>query len=175
MSETIVIKAKKSVIETLSSYVTTYNTGKICQFEVDNALNNSLLILKGENKENVKLNLPFRLGRFLDLLREESAARYIRFGLCTLDLTHHIFTKADQSEIILTEKEVAILDYLSGKNGGKVLRTDLLKAVWNYAEDTETHTIETHIYRLRQKIEADPSKPEILMTDADRYFTTNKK
>lgn len=175
MSKTIVIKAKEPVIETLSSYMRTHNKGEICKFEADNTLNNALIIFKGNNKEGVKLNFPFRLGRFLDLLGEESTARYIRFGLCTLDLTHHIFTKADQSDVILTEKEVAILDYLSGKNGEKVSRADLLKAVWNYAEDTETHTIETHIYRLRQKVEADPSKPEILMTDADGYFTSNKK
>ncbi|MDH5722166.1 MAG: helix-turn-helix domain-containing protein [Alphaproteobacteria bacterium] len=171
MSETLVIKAKEPIIEIVSSYVKTHKRDAICQFEIDNSLDNSLIIIKREHKEEVKLDFPLRLGRLLDLLDEESTVRYIHFGLCSLDLAHHIFTKADHSEINLTEKEVAILKYLSSKNGERVSREDLLKAVWNYAKDTETHTIETHIYRLRQKIETDSSKPEILMTDADGYYT----
>lgn len=69
----------------------------------------------------------------------------------------------------LTEKEGAILDYLLRAQGAAVPRQELLVQVWAYADGVETHTLETHIYRLRQKIEADPAAPRIILTDEDGY------
>jgi hypothetical protein len=68
----------------------------------------------------------------------------------------------------LTEKEVAILLYLY-QAGGAVSKAEILARVWGYADTAETHTLETHIYRLRQKIERDPSNPAIVLTDGDGY------
>lgn len=68
----------------------------------------------------------------------------------------------------LTEKEIATILYLSHISR-PVTREDLLRDVWEYAADTDTHTIETHIYRLRQKIEKDPARPEYLITEKDGY------
>lgn len=72
-------------------------------------------------------------------------------------------------EVSLTEKEAAILNCLLAARGRVVPRRDLLQHVWGYVEGVETHTIETHIYRLRQKIESDPGSPVILITEEQGY------
>lgn len=69
----------------------------------------------------------------------------------------------------LTEKECHILYILQDKKGETVERKELLRAVWGYVDGIETHTLETHIYRLRQKIEANPAKPAILLTAGTGY------
>ena len=74
-------------------------------------------------------------------------------------------------KIRLTEKETAILKYLF-RAGEKVIGRDvLLNEVWGYNSGVTTHTLETHVYRLRQKIERDASNAELLVTEpggADR-------
>ena len=69
----------------------------------------------------------------------------------------------------LTDTEVQILCYLYVAAQQPISRQDLLDNVWGYHKDVETHTLETHIYRLRQKLERDPAAPEILVTAADGY------
>ena len=69
----------------------------------------------------------------------------------------------------LTEKETAILQYLYRAGGATVSRETLLQEVWGYRPGLTTHTLETHIYRLRQKIEREPSRNRILMTEPGGY------
>src|SRR6187402_2020516 len=69
----------------------------------------------------------------------------------------------------LTEKETAILRYLYRAGQRPVSREVLLQEVWGYNSGVTTHTLETHIYRLRQKIEKDAANPEILVTEAGGY------
>ena len=69
----------------------------------------------------------------------------------------------------LTEKETAILQYLYRAGGATVSRETLLKEVWGYRPGLTTHTLETHIYRLRQKIERDPSRTRLLVTEPGGY------
>jgi DNA-binding response OmpR family regulator len=69
----------------------------------------------------------------------------------------------------LTEKESAILKYLYRAGNGAVSRDVLLDQVWGYSSSVTTHTLETHVYRLRQKIEPDPSDPQILLTEPSGY------
>jgi DNA-binding response OmpR family regulator len=69
----------------------------------------------------------------------------------------------------LTEKETAILKFLYRANSGVVTRDVLLREVWGYNANVTTHTLETHIYRLRQKIEKDPANAQLLVTDAGGY------
>jgi len=76
---------------------------------------------------------------------------------------------ADDAAITLTEKEQMILRLLSQGAGQEIARKTLLEKVWGYSQEIDTHTLETHIYRLRQKIERDPSKPEILVTTDQGY------
>ena len=73
------------------------------------------------------------------------------------------------SKIRLTEKETAILRYLYRAGKTPVPRETLLQEVWGYNSGVTTHTLETHIYRLRQKIEPDPSNPTLLATQAGGY------
>ncbi|MEQ8586608.1 MAG: response regulator transcription factor [Thalassobaculaceae bacterium] len=72
-------------------------------------------------------------------------------------------------KIRLTEKETAILKYLYRSGDRMVKRETLLNEVWGYNAGVTTHTLETHVYRLRQKIEPDPSRAEILVTDTGGY------
>ena len=73
------------------------------------------------------------------------------------------------SKVRLTEKETSILRYLYRAGQKPVSRETLLQEVWGYNSGVTTHTLETHIYRLRQKIERDAAAPAILVTEAGGY------
>ncbi|GLK75149.1 DNA-binding response regulator [Methylopila jiangsuensis] len=73
------------------------------------------------------------------------------------------------AKIRLTEKETAILRFLYRAGSSVVGRETLLQEVWGYNSGVTTHTLETHVYRLRQKIEADPSNARLLVTEAGGY------
>jgi DNA-binding response OmpR family regulator len=77
--------------------------------------------------------------------------------------------EAAKKKIRLTEKEAAILKYLYRAGQKPVSRETLLGEVWGYNAGVTTHTLETHVYRLRQKIEKDAGKPAILVTDQGGY------
>ena len=81
-------------------------------------------------------------------------------------LLQHSITKR---RIWLTEKEVGILKYLYRSRGRSVDRQKLLHEVWGYNSAVATHTLETHIYRLRIKMEDYPAKPLLLITDSQGY------
>ncbi len=74
-----------------------------------------------------------------------------------------------KEQIRLTEKEAAILKYLKRSDGSPISRDVLLDEVWGYNAGVTTHTLETHIYRLRQKIEPNPSSASILITEGGGY------
>jgi DNA-binding response OmpR family regulator len=74
-----------------------------------------------------------------------------------------------ERKIRLTEKETAILKFLFRSGDRVVSRDVLLNEVWGYNSGVTTHTLETHVYRLRQKIEQDPSNAELLVTEPGGY------
>jgi DNA-binding response OmpR family regulator len=76
---------------------------------------------------------------------------------------------ARNRKIRLTDKETAILKYLYRAGGKPVPRPTLLDEVWGYNSAVTTHTLETHIYRLRQKIEPDPTRLKLLLTEGGGY------
>ncbi len=77
-----------------------------------------------------------------------------------------------QKKIRLTEKETNILKYLYRAGEKPVSREELLAEVWGYNAGVTTHTLETHVYRLRQKIEPDPANARLLLTEAGGYKLT---
>ena len=77
-----------------------------------------------------------------------------------------LLVREDERKIRLTEKETNILKYLYRAGGKSVGRDELLSEVWGYNAAVTTHTLETHIYRLRQKIEPDPGQARLLLTES---------
>jgi DNA-binding response OmpR family regulator len=77
--------------------------------------------------------------------------------------------QSEGSKVRLTEKETSILKYLYRAGEKVVTRDVLLQEVWGYNSGVTTHTLETHIYRLRQKIEKDPAHAELLVTETGGY------
>ena len=75
----------------------------------------------------------------------------------------------EKIKVELTGKEVDILKCLISSAGEAVDRDKLLKQVWNYSSDVTTHTLETHIYRLRQKLEVDPSIPRLIISQGGGF------
>lgn len=118
---------------------------------------------------------PFRFGVLLARLRahlrshEQSEDAIFKVGPYQFRPSAKMLVDAQEKKVRLTEKETAILKYLY-RAGQKVIGRDVLLAeVWGYNSGVTTHTLETHIYRLRQKIEMDPSNAEILVTEAGGY------
>ena len=80
-----------------------------------------------------------------------------------------VLTDPKGKKVRLTEKETNILKYLYRAGEKPVSREELLAEVWGYNAGVTTHTLETHVYRLRQKIEPDPAGPKLLLTEAGGY------
>ena len=118
---------------------------------------------------------PFRFGVLLALirtrLRQYEMTESAQFNLGGYQFKPSVKTlvRDDQNKIRLTEKETNILKLLLRAGGDTVARDKLLEEVWGYNAQVTTHTLETHVYRLRQKIEDDPSNSELLITEAGGY------
>ena len=80
-----------------------------------------------------------------------------------------LLDQTGKKKIRLTEKETAILKHLYRAGARVIGRDTLLGEVWGYNAGVTTHTLETHVYRLRQKIERDPAHAEILVTETGGY------
>ena len=99
---------------------------------------------------------------------EQSEEAIYRIGPYTFRPSAKLLLDSQDKKIRLTEKETNILKFLY-RSGDTVARETLLHEVWGYNPAVTTHTLETHIYRLRQKIEKDAANPEILVTEAGGY------
>ncbi len=119
---------------------------------------------------------PFKLGVLLARLRaqlrqhEQSEDAIFTIGPYTFRPSAKMLVHGEsKKKVRLTEKETAILKYLYRSGSTIVGRDTLLGEVWGYNAGVTTHTLETHVYRLRQKIESDPSNAEILVTEPGGY------
>ena len=119
---------------------------------------------------------PFRLGELVARVKahlrqhEHSEDAVLHIGPYVFKpAVKMLVEEAAKKKIRLTEKEAAILKYLYRAGQKSVSRETLLGEVWGYNAGVTTHTLETHVYRLRQKIEKDPSKATILVTDQGGY------
>ncbi len=134
------------------------------------------MILGLDSGANDYITKPFRLNVLLARLRaqlrqhELSEDAVFTIGPYTFRPSAKTLTDdAKRKKVRLTEKETAILKYLY-RAGDKIIGRDvLLNEVWGYNSGVTTHTLETHVYRLRQKIERDPGKAEILVTEPGGY------
>lgn len=118
---------------------------------------------------------PFRFAVLLARIRahlrqhEQSEDATFSIGRFTFKPASKILVEENGGKIRLTEKETSILKYLYRAGERTVTRDVLLSEVWGYNSGVTTHTLETHIYRLRQKIERDPSNAELLVTESGGY------
>jgi DNA-binding response OmpR family regulator len=118
---------------------------------------------------------PFKFAVLLARIRaqlrqyEASEDAVFQIGPYTFRPGAKLLTNEKGSKLKLTEKETAILRYLYRAGQAVVGRDTLLAEVWGYNSNVTTHTLETHIYRLRQKIETDPSQSRILVTQPGGY------
>jgi len=119
---------------------------------------------------------PFRLGTLLARIRaqlrqfEQSEDAVFAIGPYSFrPAAKQLIDEEKDRKIRLTEKETSILKYLYRVGPKVVGRDTLLGEVWGYNAGVTTHTLETHVYRLRQKIERDPSNAQILVTEPGGY------
>ena len=119
---------------------------------------------------------PFRIGVLLTLLRtrlreadRDQAAVFAIGPYSFRPAAKLLLDEAAERTVRLTEKETNILKYLYRAGEKPVSREELLAEVWGYNAGVTTHTLETHVYRLRQKIEAEANGAKLLLTEAGGY------
>lgn len=118
---------------------------------------------------------PFKFAVLLARIRaqlrqhEQSEDAVFQIGRYTFKPSSKMLIDEKDKKVRLTEKETSILKYLYRAGDKVVTRDVLLHEVWGYHAEVTTHTLETHIYRLRQKIERDPGNAELLVTETGGY------
>ena len=147
--------------------------------------NNSLVITQVNNKLNLDPNLvnknvleiqnyPILLLKLIELINIQlikvklNYQSKVNIKEYVLDINSKIFSK-NNLILKLTEKEIEIILYLINNNN-KHSVLDLQKNIWGYAADMETHTVETHIYRLRKKISDKFNEDNFIISDPNGYF-----
>ncbi|MBL8659374.1 MAG: response regulator transcription factor [Rhodospirillales bacterium] len=133
-------------------------------------------ILGLESGANDYITKPFRLGVLLARLRaqirqhEQTDDAVFAIGPYAFKPSARLLVDAKSGrKIRLTDKETAILKFLYRAGRRVISRNILLDEVWGYNANVTTHTLETHVYRLRQKIEANPQDAQILVTEPGGY------
>lgn len=133
------------------------------------------MILGLDSGANDYVTKPFKFAVLLARMRaqlrqhDQSEDAIFTIGVYSFKPAAKLLLDEKGGKIRLTEKETSILKYLY-RAGEKVVTRDVLLAeVWGYNSGVTTHTLETHIYRLRQKIEKDPSNAELLVTETGGY------
>ena len=132
-------------------------------------------ILGLEAGANDYIAKPFKFAVLLARIRaqlrqhEQSEDAVFTIGHYSFRPAQKLLVEEDGGKVRLTEKETAILKYLYRAEQKVITRDVLLEEVWGYNSGVTTHTLETHIYRLRQKIEKDPSNSSLLVTESGGY------
>ncbi len=128
-----------------------------------------------ESGANDYVTKPFKVAVLVARMRaqlrqhEQSEHEEFQIGEYLFKPAQKLLLDAKGRKIRLTEKETNILKFLYRSPGGMATRDVLLQEVWGYNTGVTTHTLETHIYRLRQKIEPDPSNARLLITEPGGY------
>ena len=149
--------------------------GVTCPIVLLTAKDSDADVIEGlESGANDYVAKPFRfavlMARIHAHLRshEQSEEAVYRIGPYTFRPSAKVLLDEAGKRVRLTEKETNILKFLY-RSGATVPRETLLHEVWGYNPAVTTHTLETHIYRLRQKIERNPGHAQILITETGGY------
>ena len=133
-------------------------------------------IFNTEKQIHHVLRKPFKMNSLLESVQnllfyiEHNTSESFNIGqLSVFPRDSSLIDNVTKKKTRLTEKEVAILEYLFMSKSTVVGRDELLNEVWGYNSGVTTHTLETHIYRLRQKVERDPSNSRFLLTVPGGY------
>ena len=157
-----------------------------CRIMRKNGFKSPIIMLTGADSEadtilgldagaNDYVSKPFKFGVLLARVRahlrshEQSEDAVFKVGPYEFRPAVKMLVTDEDKKIRLTEKETSILKFLYRAGGKPVTRDILLDEVWGYNSGVTTHTLETHVYRLRQKIEPDPSNASILLTESGGY------
>lgn len=157
-----------------------------CRVMRKNGFKSPIIMLTGADSEadtilgldagaNDYVSKPFKFGVLLARVRahlrshEQSEDAVFKVGPYEFRPAVKMLVSPEDKKIRLTEKETSILKFLYRAGGKPVTRDILLDEVWGYNSGVTTHTLETHVYRLRQKIEPDPSNASILLTESGGY------
>ena len=139
---------------------------------------NSLKVCASNNKNSSNnydafLEIPSSL-KEINSIVEIVAAKKIFSKNSSIEIKKYLLNKNEKKllksnhEIILTEKEIQLLE-LFLKNKKPISKDKILSSVWNYSSDADTHTVETHIYRLRKKINDKFSDENFIVNTKDGY------
>ena len=161
---------------------------EVCRLIRHNGVTSPIIMLTGADTDadtilgldagaNDYVTKPFRIGVLMARLRahirehEQSEFAVFTIGPYTFQPANKLLVDSDDDnkKVRLTDKETAILKYLCRAGDKAISRDTLLDEVWGYNAGVTTHTLETHVYRLRQKIEAEPSEAKILITEPGGY------
>lgn len=157
-----------------------------CRMMRKNGFKSPVIMLTGADSEadtilgldagaNDYVTKPFKFAVLLARLRahlrshEQAEDAIFRIGPYEFRPAVKMLVADSNRKIRLTEKETSILKFLYRAGGRAVTRDVLLDEVWGYNSGVTTHTLETHVYRLRQKIEPDPSSASLLLTESGGY------
>ena len=139
------------------------------------AAGDSDTILGLESGANAYVTKPFKFNVLLAHIRaqlrshEQSEDAVFRIGPYEFRPAAKMLLDPKGKKVRLTDKETNILKYLYRAGSKVISREELLTEVWGYNAGVTTHTLETHVYRLRQKIEPDPANARLLLTEAGGY------
>tara|TARA_B110001452_G_scaffold265838_1_gene271320 strand:+ start:369 stop:992 length:624 start_codon:yes stop_codon:yes gene_type:complete len=150
--------------KTNKDIINTFNSIKIL------ASNN----VEKNNKYNAVLKLPATINEINSLV-ENSSVKSVFSKNSSIKIKEYMLDKnekklvKDHISIILTEKEVELLELLSNIKK-PITKKNILTLVWHYAADADTHTVETHIYRLRKKIISKFSDDQFILNNTEGYY-----
>jgi DNA-binding response OmpR family regulator len=160
---------------------------EVCRIMRRNGVKSPVIMLTGADTDadtilgldagaNDYVTKPFRIGVLMARLRahirehEQSEFAVFTIGPYTFrPAAKQLLDNETNKKVRLTDKETSIIKYLFLAGERVVSRDVLLDEVWGYNAGVTTHTLETHVYRLRQKIERDPSNAVLLVTEPNGY------
>ena len=142
--------------------------------------NDSIKICVGKKEDflnpyDAYLELPATL-KEINTLVESTVAKKKFTKNSSIEIKSYFLNKNEKklfksnNFIILTEKEVQLLELFLNKKDQPVSKEDILSSVWNYSSEVDTHTVETHIYRLRKKINDEFMDEKFILNNKEGYY-----